>query len=47
MLETTLGLTPMSMLRLRWEVEPTEDATVTPLAEAPRRRLIVTEEPEE
>jgi hypothetical protein len=40
-LEQQLGLTPMALLRLRWEIEPGEPATVTPIAEAPKRRLIV------
>ena len=40
-LEQQLGLTPMALLRLRWEIEPSEPATVTPIAEAPKRRLIM------
>jgi hypothetical protein len=47
LLEHTVGLTPIAMLRLRWEIEPSEPATVTQIAEAPRRRLILPEEPEE
>jgi hypothetical protein len=43
-LEAALGLSPVSMARLHWEIEATEPATVTPIAERPRRRLILTEE---
>jgi hypothetical protein len=40
--EQQLGLTPMAMLRLRFEIELIEPATVTAIAEArPKRRLIV------
>ena len=45
LLEHALGLSPMSLLRLRWEMEA-EPATVTPIAEAPRRRLNLAEDEE-
>jgi len=45
-LEDRLGLTPMSMLRLRWEIAPSQErklASVTKIEEAPKpqRRLII------
>jgi hypothetical protein len=46
-MEDRLGLTPMAMLRLRWEVDSATPAPVTPIAERPRRRLIVSEEGDE
>jgi hypothetical protein len=46
-LEAALGLSPVSMARLHWEIEATEPATVTPIAERPRRRLIVAEDGDE
>jgi hypothetical protein len=46
LLEHALGLSPMSLLRLRWEIEPAEGATVTPIAEASRRRLNLAEDEE-
>jgi len=42
-LEAALGLSPVSLARLHWEIEPTQPATVTPIPERPRRRLIVAE----
>jgi hypothetical protein len=47
LLEQTLGLTPMTLLRLRWEIEPTEPAAVAPISERPRRRLNVAEDGDE
>jgi hypothetical protein len=46
-LEAALGLSPVSMARLHWEIEATEPATVTPIVERPRRRLIVAEDGDE
>ena len=46
-LEAALGLSSASMARLHWEIEPTEPARITPIAERPRRRLILTEEGDE
>jgi len=46
-LEAALGLSPVSMARLHWQIEATEPATVTPIAERPRRRLIVAEDGDE
>lgn len=45
-LEDRLGLTPMSMLRLRWEIGPSQErklASVSDIKEAPKpqRRLII------
>jgi hypothetical protein len=45
--EAALGLTAVSLARLHWQIEPTELATVTPIPERPRRRLIVAEEGDE
>jgi hypothetical protein len=40
--EDRFGLTPRALLALRWTIaEPAEPATVTPIAEAPKRWLIV------
>jgi hypothetical protein len=39
LLEHALGLTPMSQLRLRWEIEPDEPASVSPITPKPHRRL--------
>lgn len=47
LLEHALGLSPMSQLRLRWEIEPGEAATVSPIAKAPRRRLNLAEDKDE
>lgn len=46
-LEDRLGLTPMSMLRLRWEVAPDElaEARAAKTAPAARRRLQVVDDP--
>jgi hypothetical protein len=46
-LEAALGLSPVSLARLHWEIEPTQSATVTPIPERPRRRLIVAEDGDE
>jgi hypothetical protein len=46
-LEAALGLSPVSMARLHWQIEPTEPATVTPIAERRQRRLIVAEDGDE
>jgi hypothetical protein len=47
-LEDRLGLTPVSLLRLRWSIAaPTERASITPITEAPRRRLNLAEDGEE
>jgi hypothetical protein len=43
-LETVLGLSAASLARLHWTIQPTEEASVVPLAERPRRRLSVAEE---
>ena len=42
--EAALGLSPVSMARLHWQIEPAEPATITPIAERPRRRLILAED---
>jgi hypothetical protein len=46
-LEAALGLSPVSMARLHWQIEPTEPARVTPIAERRQRRLIVAEDGDE
>jgi hypothetical protein len=46
-LEAAFGLSAVSLARLHWQIEPTEPATVTPIAERPRRRLIVAEDGDE
>lgn len=38
-LEDRLGLSPLALLRLRWEIAPAEKAEVTPIKERSTRRL--------
>jgi hypothetical protein len=45
--EDRLGLSPAAAARMHWTVGDGAPADVVPLPEKPRRRLIVTEEPEE
>jgi len=42
-LEDRLGLTPMSMLRLRWEIEDEQIADVSPIKRAPRLKVVAQE----
>jgi hypothetical protein len=46
-LEDRLGLNAPALARLHWQIEPMEPATVAPIAERPRRRLIVAEDGDE
>jgi hypothetical protein len=46
-MEDRLGLTPMAMLRLRWDVDSATPAPVTPIPAQSDRRLILSEEGDE
>jgi hypothetical protein len=46
-LEAAFGLSPVSLARLHWQIEATEPPRVTPIADRPRRRLILAEDGDE